>query len=152
MESWLKVTETKVGDDLWFTTKNKRMNEQQVRDFIRLRLREAGIPKEYGSNTIRHVVITKLCQSGLSLEEVNLLTDHAYGSRVVDDYYFRPEEPLQIDDELTEWRCHNKYQRYKEHACCNPGQIVWSTGKLNLYLIALKALVNTTGQYQVNNG
>ncbi|KAA6365571.1 MAG: hypothetical protein EZS28_038903 [Streblomastix strix] len=38
MESWLKVIETKVGDDLWFTTKNKKMNEQQVRDFSRLRL------------------------------------------------------------------------------------------------------------------
>ncbi|KAA6392527.1 MAG: hypothetical protein EZS28_011942 [Streblomastix strix] len=100
MESRLKVIETKVGDDLWFTTKNKRMNEQQVRDFIRLRLREAGIPKEYGSNTIRSAVITKLRQSGLSLEEVNLLTDHAYGSRVVDYYYFRPEEPLQIGNIL----------------------------------------------------
>ncbi|KAA6365570.1 MAG: hypothetical protein EZS28_038902, partial [Streblomastix strix] len=57
---------------------------------------------------------------------MNLLIDHTQGSKVVDDFYFRPEEPLQIgnileklqnkiilsstfkhlriEDELTEWR------------------------------------------------
>ncbi|KAA6391645.1 MAG: putative Pol polyprotein [Streblomastix strix] len=80
----------------------KRTNEQQLRDIIRRRLRQAGVPRQYGSNTIRHAVITKLRSSGLTLEQVNLLTDHAYGSRVVDDYYCRPDKPLSIGNILEQ--------------------------------------------------
>ncbi|KAA6390232.1 MAG: hypothetical protein EZS28_014241 [Streblomastix strix] len=47
-------------------------------------------------------VITKPRSSNLTHDQVNLLTDHAYGSRVVDDYDYRPDKPLSIVS-FEEW-------------------------------------------------
>ncbi|KAA6380107.1 MAG: hypothetical protein EZS28_024367 [Streblomastix strix] len=65
---------------------------------LRARIWKVGVLKCYGSNTIRHSVLTALRNKGVTLEDVNKLTDHAYGSRVVDDFYNKPDSPKAIQD------------------------------------------------------
>ncbi|KAA6386374.1 MAG: hypothetical protein EZS28_018098 [Streblomastix strix] len=46
MEAQLNQIAQTPGDDLWFTLKEKRENKQQLRDVIRRRLRQAGVPRQ----------------------------------------------------------------------------------------------------------
>ncbi|KAA6377980.1 MAG: hypothetical protein EZS28_026493, partial [Streblomastix strix] len=52
----------------------------------------AGVDDEFGGNTIRHSMMTKLRQEEASLEQVNEFTRHAPGSSVVDRFYNKPEK------------------------------------------------------------
>ncbi|KAA6355886.1 MAG: hypothetical protein EZS28_048586, partial [Streblomastix strix] len=82
--------------------RNLQASEQGVRDLLRTRIRQAGIGKEYGSNTIRHSVMTELRKTKLTLQQVNMLTDHAPSSIIVDEYYNKPEHPLGIDNVINQ--------------------------------------------------
>ncbi|KAA6400283.1 MAG: hypothetical protein EZS28_004192 [Streblomastix strix] len=103
LSKWIEMLNNRFSNQnsVQLNKRNLQTSDQGVRDLLRTRIRQAGISKEYGSNTIRHSVMTQLRKSNLSLEQVNKLTDHAPGSIVVDEYYNKPDHPLSIDDFIS---------------------------------------------------
>ncbi|KAA6356373.1 MAG: hypothetical protein EZS28_048101, partial [Streblomastix strix] len=69
--------EQKTSNTLWRGRYGQPLNPQQMRDMLRARIRKAG---------------------GVTLEDVNKLTDHAYGSHMFDDFYNKPDSPKAIQD------------------------------------------------------
>ncbi|KAA6361586.1 MAG: hypothetical protein EZS28_042886 [Streblomastix strix] len=91
-----KSEEQKTSNTLWRGFYGQPLNPQQMRDMLRARIRKAGVPKCYGSITIRHFVMTALRNKRVTLEDDNKLNDHVYGSRMVNDFYNMGHQEVQL--------------------------------------------------------
>ncbi|KAA6397456.1 MAG: hypothetical protein EZS28_007020 [Streblomastix strix] len=90
------------GQAMKLNIRNLQASERGVRDLLRYRIRQAGIGKEYGPNTIRHSVMIELSKTKLILQHVNMLINHAPVSVIADEYYNNFNLPLRIDDVINQ--------------------------------------------------
>ncbi|KAA6391179.1 MAG: hypothetical protein EZS28_013295 [Streblomastix strix] len=80
------------GSIWWDFARNRALGSLGCSSELKELTGQAGVDDEFGGNTIRHSMMTKLRQEGASLEQVNEFTRHAPGSNVVDRFYNKPEK------------------------------------------------------------
>ncbi|KAA6358060.1 MAG: hypothetical protein EZS28_046414 [Streblomastix strix] len=80
------------GSIWWDFARNRALGSIGCSSELKELIVQAGVDDDFGGNTIRHSMMTKLRQEGASLEQVNEFTRHAPGSSVVDRFYNKPEK------------------------------------------------------------
>ncbi|KAA6325733.1 MAG: hypothetical protein EZS28_054033, partial [Streblomastix strix] len=80
------------GSIWWDFTHNRVLGCLGCSNELKELIGQAEVDDEFGGNTIRHSMMTKLRQEGASFEQVNEFTRHAPGSSVVDRFYNKPEK------------------------------------------------------------
>ncbi|KAA6358577.1 MAG: hypothetical protein EZS28_045896, partial [Streblomastix strix] len=73
-------------------TRNRVLGSMGCSSELRELVVYARVDDEFGGNTIRHSMMTKLRQEGTSLEQMNEFTRQAPGFSIVDRFYNKPEK------------------------------------------------------------
>ncbi|KAA6366075.1 MAG: hypothetical protein EZS28_038399 [Streblomastix strix] len=85
------------GSIWWNFSHNRALGSLGCSSELKELILQADIDDEFGGNTIRHPMMTKLRQEGASLEYVNEFTRHASGSSVADRFYNMLEKADDLD-------------------------------------------------------
>ncbi|KAA6399276.1 MAG: hypothetical protein EZS28_005200 [Streblomastix strix] len=89
MKCWIKTLDLMLShsNSLWRTpTYQKPLASATLRKRIKEELIASGVPISFGSNTIRHSVSTRIRAHGVSIQQTNLLTDHAFNTAVTEQF------------------------------------------------------------------